>query len=46
MGRGDGSLARRLARLGYRTTGINYSPSAVALAAAQDPGPGHEPVPA
>lgn len=44
IGCGDGSLARRLARLGYRTTGIDCSPSAVVLAAAQDPGPGHEPV--
>ncbi|MEU2060992.1 class I SAM-dependent methyltransferase [Streptomyces sp. NPDC013455] len=44
IGCGDGSLARRLAALGYRTTGIDCSPSAVALAAAQDPGPGHGPV--
>ncbi|MFP1629859.1 class I SAM-dependent methyltransferase [Streptomyces sp. 5K101] len=44
IGCGDGSLARRLADLGYRTTGIDCSPSAIALAAAQDAGPGHEPV--
>ncbi|MFH8520628.1 class I SAM-dependent methyltransferase [Streptomyces gelaticus] len=44
IGCGDGSLARRLAELGYRTTGIDCSPSAVALAAAQAPGPGRVPV--
>ncbi|MFI6415654.1 class I SAM-dependent methyltransferase [Streptomyces sp. NPDC050585] len=44
IGCGDGTLARRLARLGYRTTGIDCSPSAIALAAAQDPGPGILPV--
>ncbi|MGW7428234.1 class I SAM-dependent methyltransferase [Streptomyces sp. NPDC054861] len=44
IGCGDGSLTRRLAQLGYRTTGIDCSSSAVALAAAQDAGPGHEPV--
>ncbi|MGW3911506.1 class I SAM-dependent methyltransferase [Streptomyces sp. NPDC005070] len=44
IGCGDGSLARRLAQLGYRTTGIDCSPTAVALAAAQKPGPGHEPL--
>ncbi|MFD6967842.1 class I SAM-dependent methyltransferase [Streptomyces sp. NPDC059949] len=44
IGCGDGSLARRLADLGYRTTGIDCSPSAIALAAAQDPGPGRVPV--
>ncbi|MFE5561205.1 class I SAM-dependent methyltransferase [Streptomyces sp. NPDC056544] len=44
IGCGDGSLARGLARLGYRTTGIDRSPSAVALAAAQNRGPGPEPV--
>ncbi|MGW5932138.1 class I SAM-dependent methyltransferase [Streptomyces anulatus] len=44
IGCGDGSLTRRLARLGYRTTGIDCSPSAVALAADQDTGPGREPV--
>ncbi|WP_069735952.1 bifunctional 2-polyprenyl-6-hydroxyphenol methylase/3-demethylubiquinol 3-O-methyltransferase UbiG [Streptomyces sp. EN27] len=33
IGCGDGSLTRRLAQLGYRTTGIEF-PSAVALAAA------------
>lgn len=43
IGCGDGSLARRLAQLGYRTTGIDCSPSAIALAAAQDPTPGHGP---
>ncbi|MER6852843.1 methyltransferase domain-containing protein [Streptomyces flaveolus] len=37
IGCGDGSLARRLAGLGYRTTGIDCSPSAIALA----PRPGH-----
>ncbi|GGZ21052.1 class I SAM-dependent methyltransferase [Streptomyces poonensis] len=40
LGCGDGALARRLEQLGYRTTGIDCSPSAVALAAAQDSGPG------
>lgn len=40
IGSGDGSLTRRLAQLGYRTTGIDCSPSAVALATAQDTGPG------
>ncbi len=44
IGCGDGSLTRRLAQLGYRTTGIDCSSSAVALAAAQGPRPGHEPV--
>ncbi|MFC8285086.1 MULTISPECIES: class I SAM-dependent methyltransferase [Streptomyces] len=44
IGCGGGSLTRRLAQLGYRTTGIDCSPSAVALAAAQGAGPGHEPV--
>ncbi|MGW1893967.1 class I SAM-dependent methyltransferase [Streptomyces sp. NPDC002004] len=44
IGCGDGSLTRRLAELGYLTTGIDCSPSAVALAAAQDPESGHEPV--
>jgi 2-polyprenyl-3-methyl-5-hydroxy-6-metoxy-1,4-benzoquinol methylase len=44
IGCGDGSLARRLAELGYRATGIDCSPSAIALAAAQDAGPGDEPV--
>ncbi|WP_338674525.1 class I SAM-dependent methyltransferase [Streptomyces sp. SCSIO 30461] len=44
IGCGDGSLARRLAELGYRTTGIDCSPSAVALAAAQDIGSGRDPV--
>ncbi|MFF7177564.1 methyltransferase [Streptomyces sp. NPDC008121] len=44
IGCGDGSLTRRLAQLGYRTIGIDCSSSAVALAAAQDAGPGREPV--
>ncbi|MER7576951.1 methyltransferase [Streptomyces sp. NPDC126514] len=44
IGCGDGSLARRLAELGYRTTGIDCSPSAIALAAGQDTGSGHDPV--
>ncbi|MER6116136.1 class I SAM-dependent methyltransferase [Streptomyces sp. NPDC001743] len=44
IGCGDGSLARRLTQLGFRTTGIDCSPSAIALAAAQDPGPGRVPL--
>ncbi|MDT0460662.1 class I SAM-dependent methyltransferase [Streptomyces sp. DSM 41527] len=45
VGCGDGALARRLHHeLGYRTTGIDCSPSAVALATAQDAGPGPGPV--
>jgi 2-polyprenyl-3-methyl-5-hydroxy-6-metoxy-1,4-benzoquinol methylase len=44
IGCGDGALARRLAQLDYRTTGIDCSPTAIALAAAQDPGPGIVPV--
>lgn len=44
VGCGDGALARHLHHeLGYRTTGIDFSPSAVALAAAQDAGPGSGP---
>ncbi|MFG2978871.1 class I SAM-dependent methyltransferase [Streptomyces sp. NPDC048331] len=43
IGCGDGSLARRLADLGYRTTGIDCSPTAIALAAAQNPGRGRVP---
>ncbi|MGW2689802.1 class I SAM-dependent methyltransferase [Streptomyces sp. NPDC001414] len=40
IGCGDGALARHLHHeLGYRTTGIDISPSAVALAAAHDEGP-------
>ncbi|MGX4695560.1 class I SAM-dependent methyltransferase [Streptomyces sp. JNUCC 63] len=44
IGSGDGALARHLHhRLGYRTTGIDCAPSAIALAAAEDlatePGP-------
>ncbi|MGW3974595.1 class I SAM-dependent methyltransferase [Streptomyces ardesiacus] len=44
IGCGDGALARRLAQLGYRTTGIDCSPSAIALAAAKAPGPGRVPL--
>ncbi|MFD5815681.1 class I SAM-dependent methyltransferase [Streptomyces sp. NPDC127038] len=44
IGCGDGSLARCLTQLGYRATGIDCSPSAIALAAAQDPSPGPEPL--
>ncbi|MGW7304423.1 class I SAM-dependent methyltransferase [Streptomyces sp. NPDC054835] len=41
IGTGDGALARHLQHeLGYRTTGIDCSPSAVALAATHDTGPG------
>ncbi|MFJ8300148.1 class I SAM-dependent methyltransferase [Streptomyces sp. NPDC094447] len=41
IGSGDGGLARHLHHeLGYRTTGIDCSPSAIALAAAQGTGPG------
>ncbi|MET9952812.1 class I SAM-dependent methyltransferase [Streptomyces sp. NPDC006339] len=41
IGSGDGALARHLHHeLGYRTTGIDCSPSAITLAAAQGPGPG------
>ncbi|MCX4546146.1 class I SAM-dependent methyltransferase [Streptomyces sp. NBC_01565] len=36
IGCGDGVLARSLDRLGYRTTGVDCSPSAIALAAADD----------
>lgn len=48
IGSGDGALARHLHHeLGYRTTGIDCSPSAVALAAIHDtntdPGPGRGP---
>ncbi|MEV6956084.1 bifunctional class I SAM-dependent methyltransferase/NUDIX hydrolase [Streptomyces sp. NPDC051183] len=43
IGSGDGLLARRLAELGYRTTGIDCSPTAIALATAQDPGRGRVP---
>ncbi|WP_225839066.1 bifunctional 2-polyprenyl-6-hydroxyphenol methylase/3-demethylubiquinol 3-O-methyltransferase UbiG [Streptomyces sp. NK08204] len=40
IGCGDGTLARYLHHeLGYRTTGVDCSPSAIALAAAQDTGP-------
>ncbi|GLW47144.1 hypothetical protein Stsp02_28060 [Streptomyces sp. NBRC 14336] len=40
IGCGDGELARHLHHLlGYRTTGIDCSPSALALAAAEGPGP-------
>ncbi|MFH8800890.1 class I SAM-dependent methyltransferase [Streptomyces sp. NPDC017936] len=34
IGTGDGALARRLHQLGYRTTGIDFAPSAVAAARA------------
>ncbi|MFJ3904991.1 class I SAM-dependent methyltransferase [Streptomyces sp. NPDC090025] len=40
IGCGDGALARQLAGRGYRTTGVDCSPSALALAAAQGPGAG------
>ncbi|MGZ2361669.1 class I SAM-dependent methyltransferase [Streptomyces sp. 372A] len=41
IGSGDGGLARHLHHeLGYRTTGIDCSATAVTLAAAQDTGPG------
>ncbi|MGW0392884.1 class I SAM-dependent methyltransferase [Streptomyces sp. NPDC003042] len=44
IGCGDGSLARHLHHeLGYRTTGIDISPSAVTLAASHDAGPGSGP---
>ncbi|CAM5471390.1 class I SAM-dependent methyltransferase [Streptomyces tanashiensis] len=44
IGSGDGSLTRHLHHeLGYRTTGIDCSPSAVALAAAQDSDAGPAP---
>ncbi|MEU6706155.1 class I SAM-dependent methyltransferase [Streptomyces wuyuanensis] len=44
VGCGEGSLARRLAQLGYRATGVDCSPSAIALAAEQTAGPGPHPV--
>ncbi|MFF1767803.1 class I SAM-dependent methyltransferase [Streptomyces sp. NPDC058249] len=45
LGCGDGTLARHLHHeLGYRTTGIDISPSAVALAAAHHEGPVPGPV--
>ncbi|MER6100629.1 class I SAM-dependent methyltransferase [Streptomyces sp. NPDC001728] len=40
VGSGDGALARHLHDLGYRTTGIDCSPSAVALAASRSSGLG------
>ncbi|MEV8535201.1 class I SAM-dependent methyltransferase [Streptomyces sp. NPDC051211] len=41
IGSGAGALARHLHHeLGYRTTGVDCSPSAVALATAKDAGPG------
>ncbi|MEU7327977.1 class I SAM-dependent methyltransferase [Streptomyces parvus] len=43
LGCGDGSLTRRLTRLGYRTTGVDCSPSALALATDQHEGPGQAP---
>ncbi|MFI9359311.1 class I SAM-dependent methyltransferase [Streptomyces lydicus] len=40
IGSGDGTLARHLHHeLGYRTTGVDCSPSALTLAAAHDSGP-------
>jgi len=43
VGCGDGALARHLHHeLGYRTTGIDISPSAIALAAGHTSGPGPE----
>ncbi|WP_329486691.1 class I SAM-dependent methyltransferase [Kitasatospora sp. NBC_01246] len=45
IGSGDGTLARRLHHeLGYRTTGVDCAPSALALAATLDTGPGPGPV--
>ncbi|MFJ4880310.1 class I SAM-dependent methyltransferase [Streptomyces sp. NPDC088745] len=44
IGCGDGTLTRRLAQLGFRTTGIDCSPSAIALAATQEFGHGRVPV--
>ncbi|MFJ9800086.1 class I SAM-dependent methyltransferase [Streptomyces wuyuanensis] len=44
IGCGDGSLARRLSQLGYRATGVDCSPSAIALAAEQTAGPGPDPM--
>ncbi|QGZ51985.1 methyltransferase domain-containing protein [Streptomyces sp. QHH-9511] len=45
IGSGDGAMARHLHHeLGYRTTGVDCSPSAIALAAAQDTGPCPGPV--
>ncbi|MFR9787171.1 class I SAM-dependent methyltransferase [Streptomyces sp. MB22_4] len=39
VGTGDGGLARHLHRLGYRTTGVDCAPSALAEAARQGGGP-------
>jgi ubiquinone/menaquinone biosynthesis C-methylase UbiE len=45
IGSGDGALARHLHhQLGYRATGVDCSPTAVSLAAAQDTAPGRGPV--
>lgn len=45
IGSGDGTMTRHLHHeLGYRTTGVDCSPSAIALATAQDPGPCPGPV--
>ncbi|MFI9645729.1 class I SAM-dependent methyltransferase [Streptomyces sp. NPDC052040] len=44
IGCGDGTLTRHLHhRLGYRATGVDCSPSAVALATAKQPGPDPQP---
>lgn len=43
-GTGEGAVARYLQHeLGYRATGVDYSPSTIALAAAQDTGSGTGP---
>ncbi|MGW2652103.1 class I SAM-dependent methyltransferase [Streptomyces sp. NPDC001478] len=44
LGCGDGSLIRRLAELDFRPTGVDCSPSAIALASALGAGTGHEPL--
>ncbi|POX52828.1 class I SAM-dependent methyltransferase [Streptomyces sp. Ru72] len=40
IGTGDGALARHLDRLGYRTTGVDFSPSAIAAAQSSRRGDG------
>ncbi|MFD5583328.1 methyltransferase, FxLD system [Streptomyces sp. NPDC127063] len=40
VGTGEGSLARHLHRLGYRTTGIDFAPSAIAAARTTQQGDG------